>query len=181
MDLPQLDTASALSAPTMVEGLGFVGVQPIDQSDGAVIALDLETGQELWRYTRPQMGSFSNVAVEHRRVLPVETFLEGGELRSVLHAVDDATGQPVWTFRTTSDWFHFLPVARATRVFITTFGSENTNTSTNVIALDADTGTESWRFSSPEITYYAGLTAGRRRLFLSAWIPAPMLDLMMSR
>ena len=86
-----LDAGESIDSSAAIAG----GVVYIGTYSGELLAVDLETGAERWRYTASEeMGiGESSPAVGHGLVFV-------GDLAGVLHAVDAETGEAAWTYQT---------------------------------------------------------------------------------
>ena len=79
------------SSAAIVDGTVYVG-----SLSGDLIALDLESGREKWRYRADDGIGESSPAVEGEMVYV-------GDLAGVLHAVNTLTGKMHWTFKTEAE------------------------------------------------------------------------------
>jgi outer membrane protein assembly factor BamB len=97
---------SVESSAAVSDGRVYVGAQP-----GVLVALDLQSGNVIWKYEATTTGlGESSPAVAAGVVLV-------GDLDGVLHAVDAVTGKPRWTFKTGSE-IKSSPVVTGDRILI---------------------------------------------------------------
>ena len=134
------------STPVIVEGVAYVG-----SYDGNLYAIDLYAGTEIWRY-----ASGSDV-IEPNLQVPLgitgSAHVDGdviyvGDSAAVLHAVDRATGQVIWTQQVdeqpnASIWSS--PVASDGVVFVGVASiAKEVGFRGGVVAVDSATGTVLW-------------------------------------
>ena len=113
------------SSAAIVDGTVYVGSQA-----GELHALDLATGQPLWKYTTVDPIGESSPAVS-------ETAVFIGDLAGIVHAVDRTTGEALWTFETESE-IKASPVVEDGKVLIGSYDLY-------LYAIDAATGELAWR------------------------------------
>ena len=132
-----------------IESGAYTGASPVVDGDRAyfgtfnfeVLALDLTSRDIAWRYAQDdtRFPYYSSAALDGGRVIV------GGRDKMV-HAIDSATGTPVWTFATRAR-VDSSPVVAGGRVYI---GSGDGR----LYVLDAESGEKIWEFDTG-----AGLTA----------------------
>ncbi len=113
------------------------GVVYIGSGNGYLVALDLATGKERWKYkTSQDLGIGESSPAVGNGVVYV------GDLSGMFHAVDTATGKARWTFQTNSE-IKSSPVAFSEggvdKVLIGSYDQ-------NLYCLDAKTGKVLWNF-----------------------------------
>jgi outer membrane protein assembly factor BamB/actin-like ATPase involved in cell morphogenesis len=148
--------ATAVDEGTVYTGsyVGAVEGQPDTDGQGAVYAIDGETGEQRWRF---DVG-----AVVQSSPLVAEGVVYVGADDNRLYALDAATGQPVWTFATGG----IVRSSPAIADGVLYVGSNDGN----LYAIDPATGQETWRanvgqadYSSPTVAdgvVYIGSNAG---------------------
>ncbi|QSB16300.1 carboxypeptidase regulatory-like domain-containing protein [Natronosporangium hydrolyticum] len=124
--------AVTFSSPVIDDGRVFVNADP-----GQLVALDLDTGEQLWAYDVGAAGLRGAPAVADGVV-----YTGGGEAGG-FHAVDAATGEPVWSFPTPDQrTIYSVPAVADGVVYVNTgFTQDRPDT---LYALDAATGDELW-------------------------------------
>jgi alcohol dehydrogenase (cytochrome c) len=131
------------SAPLVNNGVMFVST-PNNQ----VIAIDVQTGNLLWRYKRPRpLGAV--VAHDTTRGVALygdKVYFAGGE--AVLTALDARTGKPVWTTDVADSkaayYITLAPLIAGGKVMVGASGGEF-GIRGFVAAFDPNTGKEQWR------------------------------------
>lgn len=113
------------SSAAIVDGVVYVG-----GGDGDLVALDLDTGAERWKYDTGNLIGESSPAVAGGAVYI-------GDLGGVLHAVNTADGKPLWTFKTGSE-IKSSPVVAGDVVLIGSYDA-------HLYGLDAKTGALRWK------------------------------------
>ena len=100
-----------------------------------VLALNLKEQSLLWRYNDPdgQFPFYSSAA------LSGDLVIVGGRDKRV-HAIDAATGKPVWTFETRAR-VDSSPAVAGGRVFAASYDGR-------LYALDLETGQKQWEFNA---------------------------------
>ncbi|MBI4259347.1 MAG: PQQ-binding-like beta-propeller repeat protein [Actinobacteria bacterium] len=106
-----------------------------DPVGSTVVGLDLETGEAAWRL-QLEGDSRSGVAVEG-------TVAYVGDRRGDVHAIDLATGDPVWTYDGTGD-VDVTPAAAGGRVYAVSL--DRAAGSVSLVALDAADGALVWKY-----------------------------------
>lgn len=147
-----------VGGPTVVGGLVVVGTSvdksQNDDGQGAVYAVDAETGHTVWRF--PAVGS----------VWSAPTVVDGvvyfGTLSKMVYAVNLEDGSELWR-QTTGGAVVASPLVTGGRVYVGAFDSV-------FYALDAATGDVDWKFTDSERWYWA------QALNLGGTVFAPSLD-----
>ena len=110
-----------------------------------VIALDLESGEEMWNY--PLNASRLTITPENNDILFVETYNEP----HYMYALDASTGKEIWKYFIGEQDIHTMSLVYNGTIFFQTRYS-------NLYALDSSTGREKWNyqagvylFSSPKL------------------------------
>ena len=111
--------------PAIVEGVVYLG-----DLDGSLFALDLQTGQELWKYTTDS-GFPASPAVRDRKV-----YL--GDYDGRLHCVEAQGGKQLWVFESNAE-INSCPNFYRENVL---FGSQDAT----LYCLNATTGELVWKF-----------------------------------
>jgi outer membrane protein assembly factor BamB len=153
-------TAPAVDADAVyVAGWGVRNARDrsVNDTAGAVFALDQRTGRERWRFL--DAARFGTVSVGPETVyVPSERGL---------YALDRATGRKRWQARFSPGVGETAVVARDTVVFA---GLEITTGQTGVFALDAASGALRWRTDLPASTgTRAGAAAANDTVYISWW------------
>ncbi len=146
-----LDVAQGYSAAAIHDGRVFFNDYDEAAGEWLVRSVDLETGAELWRFRearriRPNHGITRTVpAVDGKRVFSLDP-------KSVLHALDAATGEELWRKNLVEvygtqipPWYNGqCPLLDGGRLIIATGGAAL------MVALEPATGEEVWRTPNPE-------------------------------
>ena len=146
-----LDVAQGYSAAAIHDGRVFFNDYDEAASEWLVRSVDLQTGSELWRFRearriRPNHGITRTVpAVDGKRVFSLDP-------KSVLHALDAATGEELWRKNLVESygtkippWYNGqCPLLDGDRLVIATGGAAL------MVALEPVTGEEIWRTPNPE-------------------------------
>ena len=124
-EIPKDQERQVRSTPAVIYGAAYFG-----SDDGLIYAVDIKTGEEIWRF---QTGGEveSSPAVAGGLVLV-------GSLSNTFFALDQKTGEPRWTFNTGS-------MVKSSSVVIdgaVLFGSWDNN----FYAVELTSGNEFWRF-----------------------------------
>jgi alcohol dehydrogenase (cytochrome c) len=136
--------ANGHEAPPIVNN----GVMFVSTPGNQVIAIDIKTGNQLWRYRRPLPA---NAIVNHPTsrgvaLLDDKVFFAAGE--AVLVALDARTGEEVWTTSVATNangyYMSLAPLVAEGRVMIGASGGE-LGIRGFIAAFDAKTGKEQWR------------------------------------
>lgn len=117
---------SVESSAAIVAGTVYVGSQK-----GDLVALDLATGRERWKYSTGSQIGESSPAVSAGSVYV-------GSLDGNVHAVSARTGQRLWTFKTGTE-VKSSPVVTAGKVLVGSYDQ-------HLYCLSARGGKELWRF-----------------------------------
>jgi outer membrane protein assembly factor BamB len=123
--------ASIESSAAIVNGVVYVG-----SMNGYLLAIDLATGKERWKYKAAQEIEESSPAVSNGIVYV-------GDLSGMFHAVDTATGKSKWTFKTGGE-------IKSSPVVFTDGGVEKVligSYDQSLYCLNAKTGAVLWKFS----------------------------------
>jgi len=125
-------------------------------SDASAVAVDAETGDELWA-TRLEGGWVSAPAVTEDGVYfvsgPEDEEADGGKLTRL-----DRDGEVVWTHAAGSGTARSSPVLGYGRVYYHTY----TSSGDILYAVDSETGEEEWRAEGdPLVSYPPAVTEGR--------------------
>lgn len=139
------------------------GTPVIDQNkiyiggwDAILYALNIETGKEIWHFaTGTQMGFKgiqSSVAVADGKVY-------FGAREPFFFALDAKTGKLVWKYDAEKSWILSSAVIKDNTVYV---GSSDTYA---LLALDAKTGTEKYRFKTSGYVYTSPAIAGNTIYF----------------
>jgi PQQ-dependent dehydrogenase (methanol/ethanol family) len=144
----QLQGTSVLEAtPLVVDGVMYTSGSP-----GTVVALDAATGQQIWRYQRPQKVRNPNEINPFNRgvaVLGNRVFV--GTLDAALLALDARTGTPLWEVQIADTMQGFsitsppLPIKDK---IITGIAGGEFGIRGFIDAYDPATGARLWRFST---------------------------------
>jgi outer membrane protein assembly factor BamB len=121
-------------------------------SEFLIRALDLETGEEIWRF-KERRPIRPNHAISRTVPATDGRFVFSLDPKAVLHALDAETGKELWRKNLVQDygskippWYNGqCPLIEKDRVLIAPAGSEAL-----VVALDKATGEEIWRTPNPE-------------------------------
>ena len=113
------------SSAAIVDGVVYVGSQ-----SGDLLAVSLNSGDELWRYRAAEFGIGESSPCVGQGLVYI------GDLEGVLHAVDVRTGKAAWTFPTEGE-IKSSPVLVGDRVLVGSYDS-------HLYALEADTGLHLW-------------------------------------
>jgi outer membrane protein assembly factor BamB len=153
-------TAPAVDADAVyVAGWGVRNARDrsVNDTAGAVFALDQRTGRERWRFlTAARFGTVS--------VGPESIYVPS---ERGLFALDRATGGKRWQARFSPGTGEMAVVARDTVVFA---GLEITSGRTGVFALDAASGALRWRVDVPASPgTRAGAAAANDTVYVSSW------------
>ena len=121
---------SVTGPPAVIDGVAYYGTFANN-----VIAVDLKSQETLWRYEHPirHFPFYSSAAVAHGKVIV------GGRDKMV-HAIDQKTGESVWTFSTGAR-VESSPVIAGARVYI---GSSDGR----FYVLDLASGEKVWAFEA---------------------------------
>ena len=130
-------TAASVAADAAI-GLAIVGTL-----DGTVVAVETADGQERWRYRTGDAARIGTPTVVDGRVYAAT--LDGGDVGSRhIHALDAATGQPLWILDSPGDKLAFAPAVADGRAIIS--GEDG-----SVTAVDPATGDLFWRYDAPGV------------------------------
>ena len=134
----------AHEAPPLVNN----GVMFVAAPDNTVIALDVRTGNLLWRYRRPVPKDYSQGNGQIRGVALYGDKVYFAASEAILVALDAKTGREVWS-TTVADYktgYHFsmAPLVAGGKVMVGTGGGEY-GIRGFISAYDPDTGKELWR------------------------------------
>jgi len=131
---------SFFASPVTADGVVFAG-----SLDSCLYAVDLETGDERWRF-KTQGKIRSQALVTGNRL-----FLNGGD--GWIYCLATSSGKVLWEFRTEgekqydfADYFHSSPVMKDRVLYI---GSGDSH----VYALDPETGKMIWKFRTGGIVH----------------------------
>ncbi len=141
---PAVTVSSGSVKATALPGMAFVGTE-----GGDFLAVDWQKGSIAWRYDNPKqtLPFRSSAAVTARAVLV-------GSRDKSLHAIDRATGKPLWTFPTRGR-VDSSPVVVGNRVF---FGSADGR----LYAVDLESGKQAWKYEAGgSISASPAVAAGR--------------------
>jgi outer membrane protein assembly factor BamB len=117
------------SAPTVVNGVVYLGCIPVDSE---VFALDASTGAKLWSFTTVG-GVISSPAVANGAVYV-------GDDSGNVYALNASTGAKLWSLATRGAFFSSPAVANGV-VYLGSYDD-------NVYALNASTGAKLWTFAT---------------------------------
>jgi outer membrane protein assembly factor BamB len=151
----QFTGAADKTIPQVVGDAVFVGVE------GAVVALAMDTGAELWRV--PVRGSMTYFAYADGILYATAILLDGG-----VNAIDVATHRLLWRFETGAPQVLSPAVAGGT-IFAAAQDAAGRNSA--VFALDATTGAERWRFQTPAADNIGSLAVGNRFVYVGTLDP----------
>jgi outer membrane protein assembly factor BamB len=115
------------SSPAIAGGIAYIGTQ-----NGLLVAVDMATGRERWRY---ETGGPIGIGESSPAVAGGAVYV--GDLEGIVHAVNATDGKRLWTFKTGSE-VKASPIVVNGLVVIGSYD-------TNLYALDAKTGAERWR------------------------------------
>ena len=141
----QFDSGAYTAAtPALVDGIAYYGTFNND-----VLAVDLKNKKYLWRYEHPErhFPFYSSAAVADGKVIV-------GGRDKLVHAIDQKTGQGVWTFATGAR-VESSPVTAGNRVYV---GSGDGR----FYVLDLASGAKIWEFDAgASIVASPALASGR--------------------
>ncbi|MEL6192572.1 MAG: PQQ-dependent dehydrogenase, methanol/ethanol family [Bacteroidota bacterium] len=137
------------ATPIVVDGIMYVSA-----SWSIVHAIDVRTGQEIWKYDPEVSGTVGKKAccdVVNRGVALYKGKVFAGILDGRLVALDAATGEVIWE-KVTVDQSKFYTITGAPRVFkgnvIIGNGGAEMGVRGYITAYDAETGDQKWRWYS---------------------------------
>lgn len=150
-ELWRLEVGQGYSAAAVFDGTVYFNDYDESKAEWQVRAVSLADGSERWRFReprriRPNHGITRTVpAVDGERVFALDP-------KTVLHALDAATGEEVWRVNLVEvygtkipPWYNGqCPLLDGDRLIIAPGGAAL------VVALDKDTGEEIWRTPNPE-------------------------------
>ncbi|MCD6291313.1 MAG: PQQ-binding-like beta-propeller repeat protein, partial [Anaerolineae bacterium] len=146
-DVASVDGNSAISDPTLVDGVIYVGTR-----DQGTFALDTSDGHILWHAPHPDGAVRANVnfdgyvLVHDGRVVIPFTFGTYPDQWDVFYAYDAATGNQVWTYQPTAPAYRFNSSALAYNGAIYEWLiAPGDTTKKDLVAIDASDGTQLWR------------------------------------
>lgn len=127
-----------IGSPTVIDGTVFVGTL-----EGDFLALDAKTGQQKWRH-RFDFSVITSPAVAYGLVFVT--------VDGKLFALDAHTGQEKWSFK--ADEYSITgPIVADGAVYFVSAKIQafllGINSTSNLYAIDAQTGEELWRYSLP--------------------------------
>jgi outer membrane protein assembly factor BamB len=162
------------SSPAVVGGTVYLGVRDEDSPAGnAVLALDLATGEQAWRFTADNAVEAS-VAVASGLVLAPSS-------RGPLYALDSRTGQVRWMWHPGRPgmahcWMYFSPTVSGDLVY----QAYNVANGTWIAGLDIETGQPRWGTKEPIgrnwISHASPAVAGDVVVFATAYANLVALD-----
>jgi len=106
-----------------------------------IYALNASLGAVKWKYDAPFDSEWTGLIADTSAVY----FISG----KIVRALDAATGTLLWTYPIASEKHHTDLALADGRLFVGGLGAEDGGTH-SLFAVDAKTGQELWRFSSPE-------------------------------
>ncbi|MCI0438205.1 MAG: PQQ-binding-like beta-propeller repeat protein [Chloroflexi bacterium] len=113
------------STPAVSDGVAYFG-----SLDHNFYAVDLETGQEKWRYDRSEGAIAASPLVHNGRVY-------FGSFDKIFYALDALTGQVVWQFDGARNWYWAKAITDGTTIYAPSLDN-------NLYALDINTGALKW-------------------------------------
>ena len=136
------------SSAAISDGMVYVGSQ-----SGNLLAISLDSGQEIWRYSATKFGIGESSPSVGKELVYI------GDLDGVLHAVNRSTGEKVWSFRTDGE-IKSSPVIVGDQVLVGSYDS-------HLYSLTAKSGTLIWKIATDgfvhatpsvmkEVTYISG-------------------------
>ncbi len=133
------------STPLVRDGVMFV------THAGSVMALDARNGSLIWQFDRPlPADALACCGVVNRGVALLGDRLFVGTVDAKVVALSVRTGKKLWETGVTSDYAQGLSITSAPLAFgnlvVTGVGGGDYPTRGFIVALDADTGKERWRF-----------------------------------
>jgi outer membrane protein assembly factor BamB len=139
------------------------GTPVIDQNkvyiggwDAILYALNVETGKEIWHFATGTQTAFkgiqSSVAVSDGKVY-------FGAREPFFFALDAETGKLIWKYNAENSWILSSAVVKENTVYV---GTSDTYA---LLALDAKTGTEKYRFKANGYVYSSPAIAGNTIYF----------------
>lgn len=139
MEQSTLEAMEVSSSPTIADGIVYFGSE-----DGILYALDMESGEEKWRFA----AAVDALAILSRvfSTFPAPSFFN----RTVyfgdrfLHAVDAKTGQEKWRFEQAVGMFTSPAIAEGV-VYVA-------NSNSGLYAIDGETGRAKWTWGTPSQT-----------------------------
>lgn len=124
--------------------------------DASLYALDIQTGKEIWRFATGTQTAFkgiqSSVAVADGKVY-------FGTRDPFFFALDAETGKLIWKYNAESSWILSSAVIKDNTVYV------GTSDTFALLALDAKTGTEKYRFKANGYIYSSPVIAGNSIYF----------------
>jgi alcohol dehydrogenase (cytochrome c) len=140
-----LDSGTNAIAPIVHDGVMFI------LSSGAVRALDARTGDLLWKFSRPVPPGVT-LADQPRGIAVYGTALYVPTVDGHLVALDARSGKLLWDRQVTPPahkyWLTASPLAARGKIIQGVSGCASTDASGGcfIVALDAASGQEAWRF-----------------------------------
>ncbi len=113
------------STPAVAEGVAYFG-----SLDHNFYAVDMETGQELWRYDRSEGAIAASPLVHGGRVY-------FGSFDKIFYALDARTGDVVWQFDGARNWYWARAITDGATIYAPSLDN-------NLYALDINTGALKW-------------------------------------
>jgi outer membrane protein assembly factor BamB len=129
-----------LSSPTVADGVVYVGV-----GNGDLIAVDLGSGKQRWKYATKSFVDESSPAIGAGAVYV-------GDLDGIVHAVSVRDGKALWTFKTMSE-IKSSPIVVNDRVLVGSYDG-------NLYALDARTGGLVWKYETKGMVHATPAVVG---------------------
>jgi outer membrane protein assembly factor BamB len=124
---------AAARSVAIADGVAVVPVQP-----GALVALDVASGKQMWRAKLAQEGGVGTPVIDRGRVMTATGLDEAAQANRAVVALDLRTGKPDWTWYSPTGERVYAPAVRGDRAYVVSEAGY-------VLALDVATGTEAWR------------------------------------
>ena len=138
------DPGKVESSPLVRGGIMFLTVP-----NGGVIALDATSGQRLWKFEHKSVpgavgGEFGVPINRGVALLNDKVYVGTGDAR--LFALDSADGSVIWNVQVASPDYNYISAAPLAYRDLVATGLGNKGGRGLIIAFDANTGAERWRF-----------------------------------
>ena len=148
----RVDVPGSFLSPAVVDDKVFVRAEA--GTEGFLIALNRETGTQLWKFPFPSVGSpYDNVGGHVTSPVIVDGLVIVGAARLMI-ALDSASGAVVWQFESAKPIVSSATVVDST-VYFADF--------THLYAVDLKTGKQQWLFTHDTVTlFFAPLVVGDR-------------------
>ena len=132
-----LDEGTSFRTPVVATGRVFAA----NQQGGVLLALDAETGEQLWKHVSEQWIRGSPVIADTS--VYVKEGFSSNDQPNLLRALDAATGDQEWTYELATD-------EHRGSILCVSGGFVYVAANRHLLALDAETGEPAWRFDPGE-------------------------------